>query len=126
MACAAKRKLLHDLILGQACGFGLHGIHATRSLVLDEGQSKRATAILVPRELLDRSIGALSSVKSNDPGSSRAAVWLILNFGLLNLSDCGEELDKIFVASRPWKLSGSLATDIMIAEKPWHLRCGHK
>ena len=43
-----KGKFLHDLILGQACGFSLHGIDATRSLVLDEGQSKRATAVLVP------------------------------------------------------------------------------
>jgi hypothetical protein len=105
------RNLLHDLILRQACGLGLHGIQATGSLVLDEGQSKWASAVLVPRELFDRSVGTLRRVESNDTCPPRPPVWFILDLGLFNLSDGGEKLNKVLVARRPGKLSDLLARD---------------
>lgn len=110
---ANARDLLHDLILRQACGLGLHSIQATRSLVLDEGQSKWAPAVLVPREFFDRSISTLSRVKSNDTCSSRPPVWFILDLSLFNLSDGGEKLNEVLVARRPGKLSGLLAGNSM-------------
>jgi hypothetical protein len=81
---------LHDLILGQVRGLRLHSIIVTRCQVLDRGQSEGSTAVLVPRELFDRSVSALGSVKSDDTSSSGAAIWLILNFSLLDLADGGE------------------------------------
>lgn len=90
---STKENLLHDLILGQACGFSLHGIHAAGSLILDEGQPKWAATVLVTRELFDRCVSALGSVESDDSCSSRSTVGLVLNFSLLNLSDGSEELD---------------------------------
>jgi hypothetical protein len=84
----SKREPLHDLILGQAGGLGFHSISTTaRSLILDEAQTKRATTVLVTRELLDSGLRIFGS-----------AVWLILDFGLLNLSDGSEEFDQILVA----------------------------
>jgi hypothetical protein len=115
--------VLHDLILCQACGLGFHRIIA-RGLVLDEGQSKWATTVLVSRKLFDRSIGTFSSVKSNNTGSSRSTVWLILDFSLLNFSDGGEEFNKVLVAGRPRKLSNLSAGDIV--QKAKYLRCEHK
>jgi hypothetical protein len=115
--------MLHNLILCQACGLGFHRIVA-RSLVFDEGQSKWATTVLVSRKLFDCSIGTFSGVKSNNTGTSRSTIWLILDFSLLNLSDGSEEFNKIFVTGRPRKLPKLSAGDIVLKAK--YLRCEHR
>jgi hypothetical protein len=95
----SKREPLHDLILGQAGGLGFHSISTTaRSLILDEAQTKRATTVLVTRELLDSGLRIFGSVEADNASASGSAVWLILDFGLLNLSDGSEEFDQILVA----------------------------
>ena len=108
MDCSQKirteQHLLHDLILSQASCLGLHRITAARSLILDEGQAKRTTPVLVSRELLNGSIGVLGSIESNNTSSAGSAIWLVLDLGLLDLANGGEELNEIFVAGRPRKL----------------------
>jgi hypothetical protein len=85
-------------------GVSVHGVAATWGLVLDEAQSERTTSILITGEFFDCGVGILGRVETNNTSSTRSSVRLILNFGLLDLSDSGEEFDKILVASRPWKL----------------------
>ena len=102
----SKRTPLHDLVLSQVRGLGFHSISAAaaRSLILDEAQTKWATTVLVTGEFLDSSLRIFSSIEANNTSASRSAVWLVLNLGLLDLSDGGEELDKILVACGPGKL----------------------
>jgi hypothetical protein len=94
-----KMILLHDLVLCQASSLGFHCIStSTRGLILDVAQTKWATTILVARELLDSGFGILGGIKSNNASTAGSTVRLILDFGLLDLSDSGEKLDKILVA----------------------------
>lgn len=97
---------LHDLILRQAGGVGVHRhlVSASGSLVLDEAQAKRATTILVSRELGDGSVRVVDGVEANNTSAARTSIGLILNLGLLNLADCGEELNEILIAGRPRQL----------------------
>lgn len=96
-----ERVLLHDLILRQTGSLSLHGIAAAAaagSLVFDEAQTERTTTVLVTGELLNGSVGILGRIESDHTSSTGTTVWLVLNLGLLNLANCGEQLDKIFVA----------------------------
>jgi hypothetical protein len=91
--------ILHDLILRQAASsISVHGIASSRSLVFDKAEAKWSSTILVTRELLNSSIGILSGVESDDSGTSGSAVWFILDFGLLNLANGGEQLNQILIA----------------------------
>ena len=108
LSCNAAEAALHDLILSEAAdwlGLQRHSI-VVRSwgLVLNEAEAEWATTVLVTRELGDGSLGVLDTIEANDTGSAGTSVWLVLNLGLLDLSDGGEELDKILVAGGPWKL----------------------
>lgn len=116
----------HDLILRQASGlFAFHGISSVRALVLDVSQPKRSSSVLVAGEfgycsvsLLSisflgqrrtyGSLSILSSVKLHDPSSTGATIWFILDFGAFDFANGGEKLNKILVASRPWKLCESV------------------
>lgn len=102
------RTTLHDLVLRQAGGVGVHNVSASRSLVLDKAQAKRAATVLVTGELGDGSVCVVNSVEANNTSAARASVWLVLNLGLLNLADCGEELNKILIAGRPRQLELAL------------------
>jgi len=95
LASSVEENPLHDLVLSQVRGLGFHSISATAawSLILDEAQTKRATTVLITRKLLDGGLCIFGRIEANNAGASRSAVWLILDFGLLNLSDSGEELD---------------------------------
>lgn len=95
---------LHDLVLSQAGSLRLHGVSTARSLVFNKAQAERASAVLVAGEFLDSSVGIFSSVESNNTSSARSTIGLILDFGLFNLSNGGEKLNKILIAGRPWKL----------------------
>ena len=101
----SARNALHDLILGQARSLGLHSISTTAGcLILDEAQAKWAATILVTGEFFDGSLCVFCSVEANNTSAPGSAVRLVLNFGLLDLSDGGEELDQILVACGPRKL----------------------
>jgi hypothetical protein len=101
---------LHDLVLRQAGGVGVHGhgVSTSRGLVLDEAQAKRAATVLVSRELGDGSIRVVDGVEANNTSAARTSIGLILNLGLLNLADCGEELNEILIAGRPGQLELAL------------------
>lgn len=83
---------------------GVHAVTTALGEVLDVAESKLATTILVSLELGDGSIGGLGSIESHDTGTSGAAAWLVLDFGLLDLSDGSEELDQVLIAGGPRKL----------------------
>ena len=108
MSLSAAGAALHDLILGKAAGWlGLHGhciVVRSWGLILDEAEAEWSSTVLVTGELGDGSLSIPNSVEANDTGSARTSVWLVLNLGLLDLSDGGEELDEILVAGGPWKL----------------------
>lgn len=108
LSCSIAKAALHDLVLGEAAGWlGFHGhgiVVRSWGLVLDEAETEWASTVLVTGELGDGSLGVLNSVEANDTGSAGTSVWLVLNLGLLDLSDGGEELDEILVAGGPWKL----------------------
>jgi hypothetical protein len=87
------------LILCQIGRLGFHGITTTTwGLVLDKSQTKWSTTILITGEFLDSGFGVLSRVEANNTSSTGSSIWFVLDFGLLDLSDGGEELDKILVA----------------------------
>jgi hypothetical protein len=96
---------LHDLVLGEpAMGVGIHGVTTARRDVLDVVEAERATAVLVVLELGDRSLGSVRGVEADNAAASGPAARLVLDLGLLDLTDGGEELDQIFVARRPGEL----------------------
>lgn len=84
--------------------FRFHGISAALVQVLDEAEVQGTTTILITLELGDGGFGGFGSVESNDTRTTRPAARLVLDLSLLNLADCGEELHKIVVASRPRQL----------------------
>lgn len=84
---------------------GLHGVTAARLDVPDVAETQLTSAVLVALELRDRSVGGFGSIESDDTSASGAAAWFVLNFRLLDVSDGAEELDKVLIARRPWKLN---------------------
>lgn len=102
---------LHDLVLSQAGGIGVHDVGASGGLILDEAQAKRATAVLVSRELGNGSIRVVDRVEADNTSAARTSVGLILNLSLLNLADRGEELNEILIAGRPRQLDLELVVD---------------
>jgi hypothetical protein len=64
---------------------------------------------LVSGEFRDRGLCVLGTVESDHTGSTRATIWLILDFRLFDLTNSGEQLNEILVAGRPRKLKESLA-----------------
>lgn len=101
---------LHDLVLGKAgMSVSLHALR-TRLLglllvhVLDKAQVERAATILVTLELGNGGLSVVIGIKSDDTRTSGATTGLILNLGLLDLTNRSKELDEIFVASGPGQL----------------------
>lgn len=108
MIATICRTSLHDLVLRQAGGVGVHNVSASGGLVLDKAQAKRTATVLVSRELGDGSVCVVDSVEADNTSAARTSVWLVLNLGLLNLADCGKELDEILIAGRPRQLALAL------------------
>lgn len=80
-------------------GLRFHGITPSLVQVLDKAQAERAAAVLVALELGDRSLGSLGRVEFDHAGTARPTARLILDLGALDLSNCGEKLHKVFIAS---------------------------
>ncbi len=96
---------LHDLVLGEpAMGVSIHGVTTARRDVLDIVEAERTTTVLVVLELGDRGLSGVRGVEADNAAASRPAARLVLNLGLLDLADGGEELDQVFVARRPGEL----------------------
>lgn len=70
---------------------GVHAITATLSVeVSDEAQSQWSATILVPLELGDCSLCGFCRIETDYTSSTGATARLVLNLGLLNLSDSRE------------------------------------
>lgn len=89
-------------------GVGVHAVAASTGVkVLDEAQAEGTSAVLVTLELLNRSVGGIGTVETNDARAAGATARLILNLSLLYLTNSREELDEILVAGRPGELTES-------------------
>lgn len=99
---------LHDLVLSQA-RWGLGRLHrlvlAGRRDVLDERDSERTSSVLVSSKFGDGCFGSVRGVEFDHTGPARAAIEFVLDLGPLNLSDRGEEIDKVLVARGPRELN---------------------
>lgn len=104
-ASDSVKSRLHDLILRKAAvRVSFHGISSSLVQVLDEAQVEGSAAVLITLELGDGSLSGFGRVKTDHAGASRATARLILNLGLLNLADSGEELNQVVIAGRPGQL----------------------
>ncbi len=101
---------LHNLILSQTRSLGVHSVTATRGLIFDKAQAKWASAVLVALKLGDRSLGRIGGIETNHTRPTGAAAGLVLDLSLFDLADCAEQLYKVLVASRPWKLGKGVSS----------------
>jgi len=76
----------------------------TRVDVLDKAEAKRPSAVLIALKLGNSSFGCVGIVKADDSATTRSTARLVLDLGLLDLANRGEELDEIFIASGPREL----------------------
>lgn len=83
---------------------------ASRLDVFDEAQTKGSASILIALELRDCSLGRVGIVEADDSATARSTAGLVLDLGLLDLSDSREQLNEIFIASGPRKLSQKLVS----------------
>lgn len=94
----------HNLVLRQTTvSVRVHDVASTtRCKVLDEAEAKRSAAVLIPLEFRNRRLSCVDTVETHNAGTPRAAAVLVLDFGLLNFSNRGEQFDQVLIASRPW------------------------
>jgi hypothetical protein len=83
----------HELVLGQATmGVRVHGLGAGMD-ILDKAETKGPSTVLVALELRDGRLSSVGVVEPDDAGTARPSTGLILDLGLLHLTDCREQLD---------------------------------
>jgi len=103
-------QLSHDLVLSETTGDlgALHWVAAEGLLVgiLDVRQTKRASTVLIARELGNGSCSVVLVVEFDNTGSTRTSVGLVLNLRALDFANGCEKLNQILVAGGPGKLSG--------------------
>lgn len=90
-------------------GIRVHAVAAARGDVFDKAETERASAVLVSLELRNGRVGCFGRIETNNTSTTGPAAGLVLNLGLLNLANGSEQLDEIFVAGRPGKLTKLLA-----------------
>jgi hypothetical protein len=56
------------------------------------------------QELTDGRLGVLCGVEFYHSSTLRPTIRFVLDLGALDLANGREEIDQVFVASRPWKL----------------------
>lgn len=76
-----------------------HGFANLLGHVFDKAQVEGASTILVSLKLGDGCLGSFGGVELDHATATRAAAWLILDFGLFDLAYSSEQLDEIVVAS---------------------------
>jgi hypothetical protein len=115
-------------------GIGIHAVTSARVEVLDVAQAEGPAAVLVALELGDRRLGGVRAVETDNAAAlGPAADGLILNLGLLDLADGGEEFNQIVVARGPGKLRITSQPTAKLgdgqklsATRRHHLRCGQR
>lgn len=94
----------HDLVLCQTTmSICIHAVATTTGgKVLDEAKTKRSTAVLISLEFRNCRLSRVHTVEAHNAGTPRSAAVLVLDFGLLNFSNCCKQFDQVLIASRPW------------------------
>lgn len=82
----------------------VHDIVSALANVLHEAQVERAAAVLIALKLCNGSLGSLGRIEANDTGTTGATAGLVLDLGLLNLANGGEQFNQIVVAGGPGQL----------------------
>lgn len=90
-------------------GIGVHAVSGARCDILDVTQAERAAAVLIALELGNGGLGRVGTVEADHTAAARPAAWLVLDLSLLNLTNGGEELNKIVVARRPGELGHTVS-----------------
>lgn len=94
----------HKLVLGQsAVRVRVHAV-AARLDVLDKAETKGPPSVLVALELCDGGLGRVGIVEADHSATTRSTAGLVLDLGLLDLADGGEQLDEVFIAGGPREL----------------------
>ena len=88
-------------------GVGIHAVSTARRDILDVAQAERTAAVLVTLELGNGGLGSVGAVEADDTAAARPAARLVLDLGLLDLANGGEEFNQVVVACRPGKLGNS-------------------
>lgn len=84
---------------------GLHRVTSTRlRQILDEAQVEGTATILVTLKLGNGRLRCLGAVEADHTRASGSAAGLILNLGLLDFTNGGEEINQVVIARRPGKL----------------------
>lgn len=93
---------LHHLLLDVAGG--LLAFHSSTVRVLGVVEAEWTTTVRVALELLDGGSGIALTAKLDYTRATRAAIWLVLDFGAVDGADSLEELDQVVIASAPRQL----------------------
>ena len=88
-------------------GVGIHAVTAAGRDILDVAQAEGTTAVLVTLELGNRGLGSVGAVEADYTATAGPTARLVLDLGLLDLADGGEELNQVVVARRPGELGNS-------------------
>lgn len=94
---------LHHLVLCHPA-IGFHSISSILVAVFNIRQAQGSTTVDVSSKLSDGSFSVIGTVKFHHTCTTRSSVGFVLDLGTLDLSDGGEQLDKIIVAGGPWEL----------------------
>jgi len=89
-----ERARSHDLLLTTSC---VHLVATTiRGIgITNEGQAQWTTAILIASKLGDGGLSVLGAIKFDHARTTGASVRLVLDLGLLDRTNGGEEIDEI-------------------------------
>ena len=71
-------------------GICVHAIISSLVQVLDKTEVERSSTVLVALELSNCRLGRFSGIEANNASTPRTTARLVLNLGLLNLSNGGE------------------------------------
>lgn len=100
------------MVLSEAAvGIGIHAVSGSRRDILDVAQAERPTAVLITLKLGDGGLGRVGTVEADHTAAARPTARLVLDLGLLNLTNGGEEFNKIVVARGPGKLGHTVNQD---------------
>lgn len=104
--CDIENNRLHNLVLGKATvGIGVHAVFTTTWMkVSDIAQAQRSATVLISLELRNGGFRGFSRIEADDTRAARTAAWLILDLGLLHLSDSGEQIDEVLITCGPREL----------------------
>lgn len=102
----------HYLILREtSVNICVHAVEAVGNQVFDEAQSERPATILVTLKLGDGCVCRVCGIEADDAGATRTTTAFVLDLGLLDLSNGGEQFDEVLVTGGPGQLRAVLGRE---------------